>query len=186
MMDDCNLVRFTVGECRDEWKTGGDGCILEYMNECGLCLYVMLAGVDTILRRQFDTDRPLMVRVTEFSDLVFFCFRFGEAEWMDCPLSMTIYQSAGRPIEFPALGNKEGLALNVLLIDSNTGELLTARVVGLGHDFSVRFLEWAKKNCKTSMDFNEYKRQVEELYKLYQTVDFVNNFDYGYDLQSAD
>lgn len=47
------------------------------------------------------------------------------------------------------------------------------RLIGLGHDFSVQWQEWAKKAAEKPLFFEEYSRQIDETYREYASVDLA-------------
>lgn len=174
--------QYEVGKVYPEWKLDRDGYILEY-GEIGFCLYALLAGVSNEERKQFDASKSFAVCVTTIADIAFFCFRFGNMPWADCPFSPSIYKDSGRTISYPLLDDKVGLALNVFLIDSSTGKLLHCRLIGLGHDFCVKWLEWARSVTNKPMSREEYSRRIDTVYQRYTTQDLVMGAEYHWKLK---
>lgn len=164
-------IVYSVGKLYPEWQTQQDGYRLEW-GETGFVLFAMLNGISQIERTQFSAEKSLSVRYTFIEDVCYFTFRFGDMPWADCPFSPAIYRDAEKRL-FPKIRKNEGLALTVMLIDSGTGELCGLRLLGLGHDFSVKWQEWAAKAAKAPLDFDEYNRRVDEAYKNYASVDLA-------------
>lgn len=163
---------YTVGKKYGEWATQQDGYILEY-GENGFTLYCMLPNVSADERKQFSENKPIEVRYSIIADICFFCFKFGDMPWADCPFSPAIYKDAGRVVHFPMLHENEGYSLTVLLIDSATGELLYIRLIGMEHEFSAKWTEWAASVANVPMSREEYSGRVDEIYKSYTTQEVV-------------
>ena len=104
----------------------------------------MLNGISAQEKEQFAPQKKLTVRYTVIGDVCYFTFMFGDMPWADCPFSPALYRNLGKNTTFPDIEDGQGLALTVLLIDTGTGELCRVRLIGLGHDFSVQWQEWAK------------------------------------------
>lgn len=174
-------MKFEVGQKYSNLRTKQDGFVLEY--DAGFILYAMLNGVSSEEKKQFETSMPLAVTITTIADISFFGFRFGNLPWADCPFSPALYSGVGRNISFPELGEADGIALMVLLVDSSSGELLHSRVVGLGHDFSKKVLGWAKIAIEKPMSIKEYQDRMNRVYQKYSTEQLVAMADYRWTLQ---
>ena len=47
------------------------------------------------------------------------------------------------------------------------------RLIGLGHDFSLQWQEWAKEAAEKKLPFDEYNKQIDETYREYASVDLA-------------
>lgn len=162
----------TVGKIYPEWQTKQDGFRLEW-GDAGFILCAMLNGISAEEKEQFAPQKKLTVRYTVIGDVCYFTFMFGDMPWADCPFSPALYRNLGKNTTFPDIEDGQGLALTVLLIDTGTGELCRVRLIGLGHDFSVQWQEWAKKAAEKPLSFEEYSRQIDETYREYASVDLA-------------
>lgn len=162
-----NVQMFCVGEIYDQWKNRTDGYIMEYAEEFGLSLHVFLNGITVHEREQFATEKPFEIRSVPIDGIMFFCLKFGNMDWADCAFSPNIYDE---PPKFNELAKEQGLALNVLLIDSSMGQLLAVRLIGLGHQFSERFQAWCKASLQRSLTHDEYMKQIDSVYSRFSTV----------------
>lgn len=165
-------VLLSVGQRYPEWQTGQDGFQLEW-SDTGFILFAMLGGVKPEEKEKFAVTKKMTVRYTVIEDVCYFTFRFGDIPWSDCPFSPALYRAAGQNPVFPELGESEGFSLTVLLIDTATGELCAARLIGLGHDFSARWREWAIRAAETPLDYAEYSKRVDRAYTAYAPEDFA-------------
>lgn len=159
----------TVGKIYPEWQTKQDGFRLEW-GDTGFILYTMLNGISADEKEQFAPQKKLTVRYTIIGDVCYFTFMFGDMPWVDCPFSPAIYNAIGKKATFPEIEDGKGLSLTVLLIDTGTGELCRVRLIGLGHDFSLQWQEWAKEAAEKQLPFDEYNRQIDETYREYASV----------------
>ena len=167
------IINYEVGRCYEEWKDGHEGFIIEWDNTAGFILYAKLKGISDTEKRQFDCDIPLEIRYTTIDDICYFLFRFGNMPWADCPFSPAIYKNVGRTAEFPKVEKNSGFGLQVLLIDTKSGELCKIRLIGLGHDFSKKWREWADKAAAASMPFGEYRKRICATYAKYTSIELA-------------
>lgn len=165
-------IVLSVGKRYPEWQTGQDGYILEW-SETGFVLCAMLNGISQEEKEQFSTQKKLIVRYTVVEDVCYFTFLFGDMPWADCPFSPTLYKTIGENPTFPDIEENKGLSLTVLLIDTGTGELSNIRLIGLGHDFSVKWKNWAINAVEKPLDFAEYNKRIDKAYTEYSNVDFA-------------
>jgi len=163
---------YHVGGHYDKLKTGKDGYILEF-GDNGFLLYCLLKAPQFGEAVQFHTGADIQTRLSEIDGVGYFCFKFGGMQWSDCPFSPSLYESVGQKITFPELEEGMGLALTVLLADSDTGELLYIRLCGLPHTFSKTFIAWAKEKMKEPMNREEYNKRINAAYARYDTTDIV-------------
>jgi hypothetical protein len=164
------LEQISVGDIHEEWKNGADGYIMEYSEECGFALHVFLNGVSPHEREQFTPEKPFEIRSVAIDRVMFFCLKFGSMDWADCAFSPNLYSE---PPKFKEIEEGQGLALNILLIDSGAGQLLNIRTIGLGHEFSERFQAWCKSSLQSSLTHEEYMKKIDAVYAQFSTLDLV-------------
>lgn len=162
----------SVGKCYPEWQGQQDGYRIEW-TETGLTLCVMFNGISDYEKSQFSTQNKLTIRYIIIDDVCYFTFMFGEMPWADCPFSPALYRTIGQHTTFPDIEEYKGLSLTVLLIDTSTGELCGIRIIGLGHDFSVGWKNWAQEAALKPLPFAEYHRQIDKAYRDYASVDLA-------------
>jgi len=167
-----NEIMLSVGKRYPEWQGAQDGYRIEW-SETGLTLCAILNGISEDERKQFSPQTSLVVRYTIIEDVCYFTFLFGLMPWADCPFSPAIYHTVGKNPTFPDIEDGQGLSLTVLLIDASTGELCSARIIGLGHDFSVKWKGWAQEAAKRPLTFAEYNKQIDKAYREYASVDLA-------------
>jgi len=167
-----NEIVLSVGKRYPEWQGAQDGFRIEW-SETGLILCAILNGISEDEREQFSPQTSLTVRYTVIGDVCYFTFLFGAMPWADCPFSPALYHAVGQNPTFPVIEDGQGLSLTVLLIDASTGELCGVRLIGLGHDFSLKWKEWAQEAAKKPLDFAEYNRQIDRVYREYASVDLA-------------
>lgn len=160
-----------LGQRIPEWKTGVDGCVMEYQQVSGLTLLYMLKKPNIMERRAFNSSQPFQIAFTSILDVGFFCIKVGNMEWSDCAFSPCIYDE--HPILEPLEPGK-GYALNMLLIDSANGEIMDIRMIGLGHEFCKKFREWFMEAQTKLISREQYQKTVNMVMRRYTTQELVN------------
>ena len=165
------MQHFYLGQRVPEWKTGIDGCVMEYQQVGGFTLLYMLKRPNILERRAFHTSEPFQIAFTSICDVGFFCVKFGNMEWSDCAFSPCIFEEP--PVLEPVEQGK-GYALNTMLIDSTNGEILNIRLIGLGHDFSQKLHEWFTEAQKKPLNREQYHKVVNMVFQRYTTQELVD------------
>lgn len=164
----------SVGKVYPDMKTGQDGYVMEWDEFSGLSLYCFMCNMRPEEVVQFDADNPFEIAFTVIEDVCFFAVKFGGLMWGDCPFSPAIYKAAGREKHFPLLLEAGvGLAVNVLVYDTLTGVLENIRLVGLGHEFSQKWLDWVREAERRPLSMAEYNNRIDRVYQKYSSEDIA-------------
>ncbi|MCR4925552.1 MAG: hypothetical protein K5917_04605 [Clostridiales bacterium] len=97
------------------------------------------------------------------NDILFFCARWNNSEWLSAPFSPHLSQS----FSFQEFKKGEGMPLNVLLICTDTGELIDMDFMGLGTDFSNKVYELNKKLYSKPFNADSYFEDINRVYSEY-------------------
>lgn len=176
------IMGISVGSRYPFLMTRQDGCILEY-GEHGLTLFALFNNWKAIELQQFYTDKPVVFRWAELGGVGFLCAKFGDMPWCECPFHPAIYKQQGRKFAFPAIGEYAGLAVTVICADAETGEVLNIRLIGLGHDFSVAWQDWAVAAYEKDMTMEEYQNRVNTVFQHYTTEQIMQMGTLSYVLE---
>jgi hypothetical protein len=63
-----------LGQRVPEWKTGVDGCVMEYHQVSGFTLLYMLKRPNILERRAFNPSQSFRIAFTSISDIGFFLY----------------------------------------------------------------------------------------------------------------
>ena len=82
--------------------------------------------------------------------------KFEGLNWGDCPFEPRLYETKR---DYPELDGKEGLKMTIALINPAKGGLIEGmRILGLGHDFSQKFIKWCRSVEAKRFDKEEYHK----------------------------
>lgn len=155
-----------VGQLFEPGKTRYQECIKFECTQSGPMLLMFFdqpsnKEVDYIKSGKFQT------KFYEYEEVIFMLFKFGSLSWIDAPYSVHLSQ----PFEFAEELEQEniGLGLQIYLIDATTGILKAMRLIGLGHDYSLKLRDAILKQKGKAFDLDAYDFKISEIYKRYNT-----------------
>lgn len=176
-MEEREIQMLQVGMTREEWKGCGDGYIMEYneMNGLVFCVFFQNPRESEIV--EISTPNDFEIRFSDLDGIGFFSVKIGNLPWGDCAFTPNLYQYSPR---FPELEEGKGLALNLLFIDSAVGTLRHMRLIGLGEQFSTRFIEWCKESLKHNISRQYYGKTVKQVYENYTNEELAKKMLFRY------
>ena len=152
------MQMYQVGQSVPAFRRG-DGLFLT-VDGSGALLVCVMADPTAKERLAFKSGQPLRIRMGEYAGLLFWAVRFGDIPMMDCTYSPQVAPT--KPVvALPAPG--QGYNLTVILADGDTGEVLSVRTVGLGHDFSVSMRDIINRIGGQPIN---YQRSLSAIYSL--------------------
>lgn len=103
-------------------------------------------------------------------EIIFFLYEFGSAfPLSDAPYTIHMVPQEDRTL--PPLPNTleggQGVALNILLMHSETGRIAAVRLIGLGHELSVALLDAIHKQAEMPFSQATYDRHLAKIYERY-------------------
>ncbi|MBO4793603.1 MAG: hypothetical protein J5556_03435 [Deltaproteobacteria bacterium] len=134
------MQTYQVGQQIAQFR-GPDGLFLT-IDESGAFLLCRMAAPTAKERRAFHSRQPLRIRMGEYGSVLYWTVQFGDIPMMDCTYCPQL--AKGKPV-LDTPEESQGYALTVLLADGDTGEVLSIRLAGLPHDFSLALRETVKR-----------------------------------------
>lgn len=168
-----------VGQARSEWRGLADGYIMEYNEVSGLTLFLFFRNPLPVEEKQIKAESPFKITFSDYRGVGFFCVKFGDLPWGDCAFSPNLYQTQPR---FEAVEEGRGYALNIVLIDTETGSIKALRQIGLGNTFSRLFRDWCEESLRQQMNRDLYNRAINECYEQYNTEQLVRQAKFRYEI----
>lgn len=105
-------------------------------------------------------------------EAIFMLFKFEGIQWMDAPYSVKLSKNSTK---IQDINDGQGLALNIYLIDANTGVLKSMRLVGLPTAFSRKLKSVVER--QRLMSFENYHQTINTVYMKYPTKKLVDYAD---------
>ena len=147
----------------------GDGYLLEWDENNGMMFFAILnkpskEEIEEISRG----GGRFEIGFTELRDCGFATVKFGSLPWGDCTFEPRLYPRIDFP-NYEAMPNI-GMTLHIILVDPSEGGLIKGiRMIGLGHNFSTKFVEWCegkekKREGWTAQKHDEAIREVHNMY----------------------
>jgi hypothetical protein len=106
-------------------------------------------------------------------DIIFLLYQFGTS-WplSDAPYTIHMVKNDMRtmPPDPSSLTDNQGIGLNILLVNAQTGIIEAIRFIGMDHDFSVALLKAIHLQAERPFSQRDFDRQLMEAYKKYPTT----------------
>ena len=144
---------------------GNEGVTLDYNN--GFTLYVFIPDITPTEANGFKKGKYKFA-LTEVQGILFFLSEFkGAISMSDSPFHFGLYKD-NRVKNLPTtFGDSEGLALNIVVVDSATSIVKALRMIGLSNEFSAKLLEICLKQSQQTVDPTKYNRQLYDIQGRY-------------------
>ena len=139
-------------------------CVFE-ADDAGLLLAFNYNAPTTTEIQSFKADAPFEIRFVRIDGILFILAKVGSMPWVDAPYAVQLSRSAS----FPQLGENEGYALTLALIDRTTSTVKGLRLIGLANDLRSEILTHADD----VLILSDYDRKISEIYRRYSTEQLV-------------
>lgn len=115
-------------------------------------------------------SRRFEIRYTAIYDVIMVAAKIGNLDWMDAPYSPHLSRAL-TSFNFPS--DSQGLALNLMLVDSKTGILKSLRLLGLSSKFTRSLFGDVMESKMREFDEKEYQELLSKIFSRYKTSDIV-------------
>lgn len=115
----------------------------------------------------------LQIGFCETGPVIFITVKIqGCGGWMDAPFTIRKYD--GKTFDWSEpIGESQGLALTVVLIDAATGIVQAQRLIGTAHNFAVGFRSAMMRQLERPYDSMMFNQKVNEIYRNYTSDDIA-------------
>jgi hypothetical protein len=163
------MYKYKVGQVVDNFKRHSEGVHFDIADD-GATMLVFFQNPTTEEIEQFKSGKNFEIRFTELYGVIMITVKIGDLNWMDAPYSPHLSENLTK---FSLPGAGEGLGLTLLLVDAETGEIKSIRLIGLSERFS-RVLIGAVMEQKTKeFDKVKYDSSVSRIFAAYKTSQIV-------------
>ncbi len=163
---------FTVLEVGKPFPGGkghSENVIFE-MDDSGAALLVFFNSPTEDEISQFKQGSSFEIKFVALGNIIMITTKVGNLEWMDSPYNPHLSPGLTR---FTIPMDKEGLALNLILVDTKTGLVKSLRIIGLSNDFSRKILGEMMDQKAKVFNHESYLKEVNQIFAKYQTRDIV-------------
>lgn len=164
------MTSYKVGQVIDNFKNREEGVIFDLADDCATLL-VFFADPTQEEISQFKNESRFEIKSIEICGILIMTVKIGNLNWMDVPYSPHLSKNL---TNLKAIGDSQGLALTIMLIDTVTGEIKHIRLIGLSNMFSKQLFDIIKKQKIKKFDTIEYNNVLNRIYSVYSTEQIVN------------
>ena len=161
-------MKLAIEEKTDILQKYPECCVFD-ADDAGLLLAFNYNSPTTTEIQSFKADTPFEIRFVRIDGILFILAKVGSMPWVDAPYAVQLSRSAS----FPQLGENEGYALTLALIDRTTSTVKGLRLIGLGHGFSNDLRSEILTHADDILIQSDYDRKISEIYRRYSTEQLV-------------
>lgn len=160
---------YTVGQKVDNFILNEESVKFD-LDDAGAILLVSFNQPTPREIEQFNANKNFEIRFTELGNVMMVTAKIGNLEWIDAPYNIHLSPNLSKFI----LPDKDtGLALTLVLVDSQTGIVQALRVMGLSTNFTKKLIGAALEQKRTEFDETEYYKKIQSIYGKYKTSEIV-------------
>lgn len=156
---------FTVGNRYSEFIGQPDGSRFE-LTDSGAILITHYHWPTKNEISQYDANENFEIRFLQIRDVIMVTAKIGNLHWKDMPYTPHLSQHLTR-INGPK--DDEQLMLQLLLFDTETGELKKNRAISLSSRFTKNFLNAVMDVKAKPFDIESYDEDINAIYATYTT-----------------
>lgn len=157
------MKTYQVGERYPEFM-GHEECVQFDLADDGAVLLVYFDRPSDGEVLQFRSGKGLELRMTELYGVIFLAVKVGSLSWMDAPYTPHLSKNLTR-VEMPEDG--QGLACQLILIDTATGEIKHIRLLGLSTKFTRELFAAVAAQMERPFDKERYFDTIGMIYGRY-------------------
>lgn len=162
-----------VGKPLIEGKTNyQEGVIFEY-TEAGP---ILIVAFNRPAEKEIEGVKSgkLQIGFYEIEPVVFITVKIqGCGGWMDTPFTIRKYDGKHTFDWSDPIGESQGLALTIVLIDATTGIVQAQRMIGTAHNFAVGLRSAILRQLEKPYDSVAFNQKVNEIYRNYTSDDIA-------------
>lgn len=165
------MERLNIGEPIEVMR-GHEGVYFN-CDGSGYILTFNFSGPTSEEIEQIAVTKPFEIRATTYDDHLIITAKAGNLNWVDAPFAPQLAQVAD--LKKPQR-EAEGTALTVVMTDANDGCVKKIRLIGLGHDFSVKLLDEILRINEMPFVKNDYDREIVNIFAKFDTYEIAKHY----------
>lgn len=161
-----NVARFSAGQILPEFKGKPVSTTFD-MDDDGAIIKVILNSPTEMDVKQFDPAAYFYISYTKLMpvhNVIMFTVKFGDLDWITIPYVVHFSKNLHH---MPMIHNVNGMALEIVLIDSETGKVCSEKMLHLDRMFSIYLCEEIDEQRAIPFDQKKYDESLKEIYKTY-------------------
>lgn len=168
------MNKFEMLEVGKPFKKGvveyDEGCKID-ITDNGIEIFLYYKGVTKRDIQDVSSGSKVKCGLITLGDVIFFLFKFGNANWIDMPYSVHLSKHLSSLKEVSGI---DGYATHIYLINADNGNLEHMRMIGLPTEFSQEIYSEVMDQKTKLFDCAKYAVQLQDTYLKYSTKQLVN------------
>ncbi len=163
------MQEFEVGQCIAKYKGMKDTTFLDF-SASGGTLILLMNSPNADERNSVHEGASAEFRYQVIDDVIFMSFKFGSMPWMDAPFCPAIDDNALAPEVIP---DGQGLAMLLVLADTNNGEIKEIRLMSFSTSFSRDLAKDIMRLKNANITLQQYYAVVDSVNRKYSSRDMA-------------
>ena len=148
-----------------------DEGVIFHANEAGYILLYSFANPTENEIAQMKEGSPFEIAVTRKGGVLWVLSKCGNLSWTDAPFHPAL---SPKWRELVSPNEDSGTALTLIMSDASTQLVKSLRLIGLGHNFSVKLLSCIKELAEEQFDQTQYNASVNKTMAAYTTKQLLS------------
>lgn len=162
-----------VGERISNKYVGSEGVITN-INSTGIHVFIYMKNINNRELEQMKNNKKLKIGIFERNNIIFFLYKFGDLNWMDSPYIANLSEEIKVKLE-DIYDDKLGYKMNIVIIETITGEVKELRTVALNNRLSLSIKKAIDKQMEeVGVTKEEYRMRVNQNFMAYTTKQMVD------------
>jgi hypothetical protein len=125
------------------------------------------------------SGQPFEIKFVTVNGIIWILSKCGTLRWTDAPYNPRLSSSLPDPA---SIGDKEGLAMTLVMLDSYDAVVKSTRLIGLGTDFSRHLASEVLRVRSQPMTVREAGMSISQTMRMYSTELLVQKASNGFKL----
>ena len=162
-----NIESLKVGDVYTPVAYRNEGTFFDYNGSFTLIYNYYRPSADEVA--DLKAGKPFEIRIVTIGGVLLILSKAGGQPWQDAPFT----PHYARVKEYPLPSGNLGYSLLLMMTDAASGRIQSLRLIGLGHDFSVKLREVIMESLEKPFDNDEYNAKIDKVYRTYSTKDLL-------------
>ena len=162
-----NMESLKVGDVYTPVAYRNEGTFFDYNGSFTLIYNYYRPSADEVA--DLKAGKPFEIRIVTIGGVLLILSKAGGQPWQDAPFT----PHYARVKEYPLPSGNLGYSLLLMMTDAASGRIQSLRLIGLGHDFSVKLREVIMESLEKPFDNDEYNAKIDKVYRTYSTKDLL-------------
>lgn len=163
------LHMYSVGQVIEQFAAHKEEVLFD-IDDGGATLLIFFNDPTEKEIEQFSAGKSFEIRFTELYSIIMVTAKIGELNWIDAPYTIHLSKNLSN-LAVPEDG--QGLALTLMLIDGNNGQIKNIRLLGLSKEFTTKLYAAILRQSQKEFSKPRHYENLSKVFNRYKTDEIV-------------